>query len=478
MRNVFNLSHEHKTTVNMGQLIPVCVDEVLPGDTFIQRSTALARVAPLVNPLMHRVELRMHSFYVPNRIAWNELEREEVDLGNPVPFRFEEFITGADSSINPPIAAADGSPLWDYMGVPKTYLGDIDWTPVVAFNMIYNDYYRDQDLQTKRNLIDTTIPNCAWQKDYFTIARPQPQQGASTSVPLSGSAELKGLFNSTSTNPPDGNFFSWDSGQLGSVTDPRYVVRGDGSTPSAQLADGSINIDDLRQTIALQRFAEARMRYGERYVDYLRYLGINPSNGSLDRPEYLGGGKDILNFSEVLQTSEGPTSNVGDMYGHGIGMGRTNGFRKQFEEHGWCITLLSARPKTVYMNALPRKFTRKTFEDYWQQELEILPWQEVKQVEVDVSGDADTVFGYVPRYEEYRFGTSHVSNTMRQGTEEDWHMGRKFASPPILNGSFVECTPTDRIYADSNMPELILNIQHSIQARRLVGATASMGVDL
>ena len=260
------------------------------------------------------------------------------------------------------------------------------------------------------------------------------------------------------------------------IVDPANALVADFSDDTTTGA--AIALDDLRRSIALQRFAEARMRYGDRYIDYLRYLGINPSDGRLDRPEYLGGGKETLNFSEVLATANDTDTNVGDMSGHGIGLGKTNGYRKQFEEHGWVITLLSARPKTVYSNPVPRKFQRQTFDDYWQKELELLPWQEVTQQEVDAAGNADTVFGYVPRYEEYRMGTSIVTSTMRDGNEDDWHLARQFGTPPTLNGSFIECTPSDRVYQDTNMPELVINVQHNLKARRIVGATARMGVDL
>lgn len=484
MRSTFNLSHEHKTTVDMGQLIPVQCDEVLPGDTFNQRSTALARVAPLAHPLMHRVELRMHTFYCPTRVLHKELVRQG-NLG--VSGEWEDFITGEDETVEQAKYLMSGAdPVLDYMGIPQAVGVEILGYPLAMYNFVWNHFYRDQHLQVEASLYDTGLRRCAWQKDYFTVARPSPQQGDPEPIPITGSrvdvthdrdpaaAENLRIY---SSQQQDYNFMSTAGARLA------LEDAGGGTDAGAMYVDlengnGTINVDDLRRSIALQRFAEARMRFGSRYVDYLRYLGINPSDGRLDRPEYLGGGKEILNFSEVLSTAQVTEANVGDMYGHGIGMGRTNGFSKMFEEHGWVMTFLSARPKTVYQDMLPRKFTRFDNMDYWQKELEVLPWQSVSQQEVDISGDAATVFGYVPRYEEYRHGMSHVSGTMRGGTEQDWHMARDFQSPPTLNGSFIECTPTDRVYQDSTMPDLVLNIMHDIKARRLVGETASMGVDL
>ena len=464
MRNEFNLSSEHKTTVDMGKLIPVWCQEVLPGDTFRVRHTALTRVAPLVNPLMHRVELRMHSFYVPLRILWSG---------------WEDFITGEDETavlptVQPTRTEGD---LLDYMGVPPAYTGPINAYWMEAYNLIWNEFYRDQDLQAVVGLDQNNdVLNCAWQKDYFTIARPQTQQGNPEAIPISGYGRIERSNESFET---DADIRM----QFASGSDPALAR---GISPSAQsdplfvqLNSGSISVDDLRRSIALQRFAEARMRFGSRYVDYLRYLGVNPSDGRLDRPEYLGGGKELLSFSEVLATAETTNANVGDMYGHGIGMGTSRGWQKMFEEHGVVMTLLSCRPKTVYEDSVCRKFWRGQGGpmEFWQKELEVLPWQEVPQHEVDAAGDPATTFGYVPRYEEYRHGVSHVSASMRS-TEQSWHMGRDFATPPTLNSSFIQCTPTDRIYQDVNMPDLIMNVQNNVTARRLVGQTASMGVDL
>lgn len=464
MRNQFNLSHEHKTSVDMGQLVPVMCEEVLPGDTFRHSISALARVSPLATPVMHRCELRLHTFYVPNRILWDQ---------------WEDFITTKDEGIVKPTytTTASNEKLLDYMGIPNVAGLAIDALPIQSFNLIWNEYYRDQDLQAERDLLDTTVPTCAWQKDYFTIARPTPQKGDPETIPVGGQQRVEAGAGHTLPYQTDLTFALDPSDQY-------YAAETGGPGNASGLfvtQEAEINIDDLRRSIALQRFAEARMRFGSRYVDYLRYIGVNPSDGRLDRPEYLGGGKETLSFSEVLQQTslDSAQGTVGEMYGHGIGMGMAGQYQKMFEEHGWVITLMSIRPKTVYQQALPRKFTRTTAMDYWQKELEVLPWQEVKTQEVYApAADATTVFGYVPRYEEYRHSCSVVSSTLRGGTEEDWHLARKFDTEPVLNSSFVECTPSERIYQDANQPNLIVNVLHNIKARRFVGQTASMGTDL
>lgn len=482
MRSSFDLSHEHKLSVDMGYLVPILTEEVLPGDTFIHRVSALARVAPLVHPLMHRCEIRIHSFYAANRTIWDELRKSDP---NAFAGDWENFITGEDDTTpKPTYLTGSSEPLLDHMGIPPQAGLSVDVFPIAAYNWIWNEFYRDQDLQTERALTDTSLSRIAWQKDYFTVARPTTQQGDATQIPFSaGNIPVQGLATMAGSDPSEALTDTTTNTLIPDTTGWRSVHADTGAAlprvyADMSLATAGISIDDLRRSLALQRFAEARMRWGSRYVDYLRYLGVNPSDGRLDRPEYLGGGKEVLNFSEVLATAEGTSTQVGDMAGHGIALAQQTAYRKMFEEHGWVITLLSVRPKTVYSNALPRKFTRSTVMDYWQRELETLPWQEVNMQEVDVRGDPATVFGYVPKYEEYRHGMSHVSGTLRGGTENDWHMAREFPSAPSLNGSFIECTPTDRIYADSNQPNLIVNTMHSLKAARFVGQTASMGMGL
>lgn len=478
-RSEFDLSHEHKLSLDMGYLVPICCQEVLPGDTFLGYTSLLARIAPLVAPTMHNVSIRVHHWYVPNRLVMSD---------------WEDFITGADDTVTmPTVSPADATEaaLLDHMGAyPDTTL-TYNALPVRAYNMIWNNYYRDQDLGTPRTTDQLGLARIAWEKDYFTTCRSAPQQGDAVDVGFSaGEAPVRGIgvrspgaagahTDVRTTWPVSGGAMTL-TGWKNSPDD--FVIEQDGSKPGFAkiVADltamtGGININDLRQSLALQRFAEARMRYGERYVDYLKFLGVNPSDGRLDRPEYIGGGQQTVNFSEVLVTAEGASTTVGDLYGHGIAGLKSRRYRKMFEEHGIFLSLLSVRPRTVYQQAMPKMFTRTDPMDYWQKELEVMPWQPVSETEVYAMGNAANVFGYAPRYNEYRHQQSFVSGTFRQGTEEDWHLAREFASAPTLNESFVTCTPSDRIYSDTAMPEVLVTAFNNIRARRLVRQGASLG---
>ena len=471
-RSSMNLSFSHGLSLDMGYLVPIAAIDVLPGDTFRVAANVLARVAPMAKPIMHPVEIRIHNWFVPNRIIWDE---------------WEEFIVGNEPGHTyPTITPANVSEtvLYDHMGAEPVPSVDYDALPIRAYNLIWNEFYRDQDLSAERTSEQLDLARVAWAKDYFTAARANSQQGAGVEVGFSASAAPVLGLGAGSGSPStvtgdiiqsDGTTYTGD--MIQASVGVRHAVKG--SNPNKMVdvyadlsqATGGIDINELRTAISLQRIAEAREFFGSRYVDYLRFYGINPRDGRLDRPEYLGGGRRRLSFSEVLSTAEGSNTEVGDMFGHGIGSLYQRPIRKMFEEHGWFISVMSIRPKSIYQNGIPKRFNRREPTDYWHRELELLPWQEVYMKEIFGSSPADQVFGYAPRYDEYREVSSYVSGTFRGGTEEDWTLSREFASAPTLNESFITCTPSDRIYLDTNMPEILADVGFKIAARRLVSQT-------
>ena len=486
-RNKFSLSNYRLTTMDMGSLVPIGLTEVLPGDTIQQATSALVRANPLVTPVMHPVHVRIHHWFVPFRLIWNE---------------FEDFITGGPNGtsapsfpvINLPAAggAAVGS-LADHLGVPTGVNSlQVSALPFRAYQAIWNENYRDQDLNTEAvvNLgsgtdttTSTTLQKVCWEKDYFTSSRPWEQKGAEVTLPLGSKANV-------TTDGTTGSFATIKAPNI-AVGDHRmnlvsgYVSANNitgGSPLYADLSSATAaSINDLRLAFALQRYKEARARYGSRYVEYLRYLGIKSADARLDRPEYLGGGKQTIQFSEVLSTSNyvaveaSENVPVGAMKGHGIAAMRSNRFRKFFEEHGYVMTFMSAKPKTIYTQGLPRTFNRRVKEDFFQAELQHIGSQEVLNKEIYAAhGTPNGIFGYQDRYDEYRRSESSVSGKMRPGqVYEDWHMARVFANAPTLNGSFVESVPTKRNFADQNDDALLVMANHSIQARRLVAKTGS-----
>ena len=482
-RSKFSLSHYKLLSCDMGELIPVSCVETLPGDTFQQATTALIRVSPLLAPVMHPVHVRLHHWFVPHRIIWED---------------WEDFITGGpdgnDASVFPTVTMADPANavggLADYLGIPPGLTSEVSALPFRAYNLIFNEWYRDQDLVAERVIstasgadttTDLTLPNIGWEKDYFTSSRPFTQKGPEVTLPLSGDAPVKGVGIKPSTvtnggpddsNESDGTTENYAARWSTGISDIYFEQDPDNAGYPNVRADlsqvAAANINELRLAFALQRYEEARARYGSRYTEYLRYLGVRSSDARLQRPEYLGGGRQTIQFSEVLQTAEG-TDPVGELKGHGISAVRSNRYRRFFEEHGYVITMMSVRPKTMYTQGIDRSYGRRTKEDFWQKELQHIGQQEIKNEEVYAESiDPKGTFGYQDRYDEYRRQESCVSGEFRTTELDYWHMARNFATEPTLNGDFVTSNPTKRINAVQTNDVLWCMVNHSIQARRMV----------
>jgi len=483
-----SLSFYKLATMDMGELVPVGVYEVLPGDTVQQATSAFIRVSPLLTPVMHPVHIKIHHWYVPYRLIWDD---------------WEAFITGGENGLDastfptitiPNPGVVQGS-LLDYLGVPTGFQGAFSALPVRAYALVWNEWYRDQDLQTALTIdttsgVDTTtstaLQNIAWEKDYFTTARPWTQKGPQISIPIVGNAPVSGLGVTPTTTADAASGATFKDSAGSSVYTRAFpfnlatmAMRSSGSGASAvpdvfaDLSSASaVEINELRLALALQRYEEARARYGSRYTEYLAYLGIRSSDARLQRPEYLGGGRQTIQFSEVLQTAPTTSGNdqlgVGNLKGHGVGAIRSNRFRRFFEEHGVVLSFMSVKPKTMYVQGLARMWNRRVKEDFWQKELQHIGQQELLNKELYAAhAQPDGTFGYQDRYDEYRHQESQVSGEFRS-TLDMWHMARIFASAPTLNGDFVKSNPTKRVLAVNSTDALWCMINHSIQARRLV----------
>lgn len=480
-RSKFSLSNYKLFSCDMGELVPCGLTEVLPGDTFQHSTSLLVRVSPLLAPVMHPVDVRVHHWFVPHRLVWDD---------------WEDFITGGSDGMNnaafpvinaPAVGGFPVGSLADYLGCPTAVNSiEVSALPFRAYNLIFNEWYRDQDLQTEL-VIDTSdgtdtttataLQNVAWEKDYFTSSRPWTQKGPEVLLPLTGNAPVF-------ANAADGVALSYRS-DAHAGAQRSFLTSGSVATPSATgqpAVTGNLyadlddvtaaSVNDIRLAMALQRYEEARARYGSRYVEYLRYLGVKSSDARLQRPEYLGGGKQKIQFSEVLQTAQDVDTPLATMAGHGIGAMRSNRYRRFFEEHGYVLSFMSVKPKTMYVQGLPRTWNRRTKEDFFQKELQAIGQQEVLNKELYAAHTTPNgVFGYQDRYDEYRRMESTIGGEFRTTDLDFWHMARIFTSNPALNADFVKSNPTKRINAVQTNDVLWVMANHSIQARRMLAKT-------
>lgn len=469
-RYLHNKSHYRLVATRMGQLTPVSAFEVIPGDTVQIQNMAMIRVSPLVTPVMHPVTVHFINYFVPNRIL-------DPSDGS---FKFEDFITGGEDGqyTTPPpeatgVTVAKGSVI-ERFGIPPGTRTYNTFVPK-AYAAIWNNDFRDQQLQTEIN-IDTYDGSgdplkVSWEKDRFTMARPEPQLGDDTILPLGTRANIH-VDDASGTDLTIFNDANSERRKIGTPDTFADIsaTAGSGGILYADLSSATgASVNDVRRAFAIQRYKEARNLYGARFTEYLRYLGIRSSDARLQRPELISRGKATINFSEVLQTSDTTQNVLGTLGGHGIAGARSRRARYFCEEPGHVISLMYARPKAMYLTAQHAMWNRKTKEDYWQKELQHIGQEPIDIKELYADGVATDPLGWAPRYSSFNDVPSLVSGDFRD-TLDSWHLARDFASEPALNPSLIECDPSDRIYADTSpdTDKLWCTIRNRVAVRSLL----------
>ena len=494
-RSVFDLSHDVKQSMKMGVLYPTLFLETVPGDSFTLSCESVVRFAPMLAPIMHRINVFMHYFFVPNRLVWDKWE--DYITGMPLDEPAPAFpVIGLNGTTIPSVETAKAL---TYFGLPLMSVGgpavpySISAIPFAAYQMIYNEYYRDQNLVIEdlsyqlasgsNNAVAADLFQLrrrAWEHDYLTSALPWAQKGNTVDIPLGAvalipQAEYDALptnpvFRSKNTgNPLNGDINAEDTG------DPSIVAL-PGVTPAVYDPQGTLTVEattinDLRRAFRLQEWFEKQARGGSWYIEViLSHFGIKSSDARLQRPEYITGTMSPVSISEVQNTAgiEGELPQ-GNLAGHAISVTSGNYGKYFCEEHGYIVGIMSVMPKTAYMNGIPKHFLKITdkFEIYWP-EFANIGEQAIINSEVhwDHATPQDT-FGYIPRYAEYKFINSRIAGDFASSLNY-WTMARNLDSSVALNQEFIECTPTEDIFAvtDPDVDKLYSHIYHKIRAVR------------
>lgn len=484
-RASFDLSHDRKLSMNIGQLTPVFLQEVVPGDNFNIQTQSMVRFAPLIAPVMHRMNSSIHYFFVPNRIIMED---------------WEDFITGKEGVMIPTTGLKEKLEtgyLADHLGLPiRTHFSPMDDTtewvsllPFRAYYQVWNDYYRDANIQEEIDIFDRDNNNAflqqpllyrAWEKDYFTSALPTPQRGVSANMgaTINYSAETI-AYDTAGSAISAGQTVNIGALKPVGLNVHNLKVSGGGGNINIENVDSvTIDVEELRRATKLQRFLERSMRAGNRYAEHLMaYWNVKPEDARLQRAEYLGGGRTPVVISDVANTTGTDDAPQGNLSGNALSIGSSNTASVNVKEHGYIIGIMSVIPESAYSQGIHRHWTRKLQLDYYFPDFAQLGEQPILNKEIFYGGNEEhnqLTFGYQSRYAEYKYAQSTVHGQFRNNLEF-WHMARKFASCPNLSPEFItvnqiDSDPTDpwRIFAvtDTDSEQLWIQLHHNVRATR------------
>lgn len=497
-RSWHNLSHQVKSSFNGGALVPILTELSSPGSTWHCPSMEqFIRSMPMIAPVMDRVDVKADAFFIPLRLIWDDFE-DFITLGPSGEFNVEKPTIGvtnrtiqSDSVVGLANSVFSTGGLADYLNFPYIHFTKnqettfaIDALPFRAYQLLYNEYYRNEALEEEIPIIKSSghtdlifdntnlspasfthflIQYRGWRKDYFTSALPYPQKGPAVRMPQSSDLTIKSDGNIQFTNlnglslSGNSKFVNESSGEP-----LPYTLRDNFNNPSAYLSGLKIEnntvpptIEELRYAETLQEFYEANARGGSRYKEYLLNIWHTRSKDArLDRPERIGGYRGPLTISDIDQTSQSDISPQATPAGKGLSSGSSRMFKYKTSEWGIFMVILSVQPKTSYYQGFRKWNLYNDVFDWPNPFFANLGEQEIKNLELyfvqdDTDGQNNDTFGYTPRFAEAKFIPDSVHGQFRD-TLDYWHLARKFSSRPHLNKAFVHVNPLEmaRIFPD------------------------------